>query len=94
MKVLTKVAFGAIDIGKDLMNGIGYILKATSMQPLKIWELGFTWFLGIYTLAAMMFPLPAFLAMFQSECVVKNQNPGRFYMGLSIFMTPITSIVR
>ena len=76
------------------MNGIGYLLKATSNKPLKIWELGFTWFLGIYTLAAMLSPLLAYVALFQSKSVVKNKNTSHCYMALSIVLTPIISIVR
>ena len=77
------------------MNGIGYIKKAVFMQrqqSLRIWELGFNWFLGVYTLGAMFFPLFAYAVMFYT--LPKSKHLRRFYVCLSILCSPITGLVR
>ena len=92
---MTRVALGAVDVAKDLMNGVGYILKAMAMkdqQPLRIWEFSFTWFVGIYTIGAMFAPMLAFATMFYS--LLEDKSFRKRYVLLSIFMSPISGIVR
>ena len=77
------------------MNGTGYILKAIAMQqqqPLRIWELGFTWFLGFYTLGAMFSPLVAYAIMFHT--LLKNKHFRQRYVWASIFLSPIVGPIR
>ena len=86
---------GLIDVGKDLLNGVGYILKAINMQNqpgVNMWELGFIRFLGIYTLGAMFYPLPANVVMFNS--LLKDQPFRQKYVLLSILLSPFVGIIR
>ena len=86
---------GMVDIGKDFLNGIGLIIKSIEMQNLPVtnlWELGFTRFLGIYTLGAMFYPLPAYLIMFHSLLSEHSFRP--FYSLISIFLSPFSGIIR
>ena len=80
---------------KDLINGVGYILKASAMEyqtPFKIWNISFTWFVGAYTLGAMFSPMLAYATMFYS--LVKDKKFRKRYVVLSILLSPISSIAR
>ena len=89
------VVLGIVDVGKDLLNGIGFIVKTINMQISTTsngWELGFVRFLGIYTLGAMFLPLPAYLTMFYS--LLKQQSFRPRYLLVSIFLCPFSVIIR
>ena len=57
-----------------------------------LWELGLTRFLGIYTLGAMFYPLPAYLVMFHT--LLKQQPFRQRYVLLSIILSPFVGIIR
>ena len=61
-------------------------------QPLRSWELSFTWFVGTYTLGSMFSPMLAYATMFYT--LLNDKQFRQRYVVLSILLSPISGIVR
>ena len=80
---------------KDLVNAVGYFVKASYEQKLmtiSLWELGFTWFLGLYTIGGMFSPFLAYAVMF--SCLIENKWQKFFYIIASLTISPLIAPIR
>ena len=86
------------DVVKDALSAKGYIsksLKLRQYEPWKFWEIGFSSFLGMYSIGTMFFPLLAYAVMFGA--VLKEHKALKSWylkLSISILSTPFVAPIR
>jgi hypothetical protein len=113
--MVLRIIFASLDVVRDGFNAYGYFQKATNVSNSSMdnitttmtWELGITWFLGIYTTVGMFIPALAYMMTFRHLLKgMRDKEEGkhnkwkkdkwiyRFYVWLSIPLAPVIAIIR
>lgn len=92
-----RIFTSTVDVVKDIINGRGYITTALDIANSRLaWEVGFTLFLGCYTLGGMFAPFLAYAIMF--SCLIGGNGMDWkwewFYVAASLTITPLVGLIR
>ena len=90
--ILYRIASLIMDVINDV-NAYGYITTAIELtNTARVWEAGFAWFLGLYTLSGMFLPFLAYAVT--CSRLIKDKKTKWIYIIMSILPAPFIGIIR